>query len=177
MASDSPRVLMDTCALLAIIKSEPGTERLLGLLEMLDRDEAQLVESSLILCEVYKKSGAADAKTRQLEDTKLAGILARLKSRDVELLDVTAPIAERAAEYRALYRLRSADAIHLATAVLNKCVWFVTLDTDYPAIGPLHIYNRQQICDPSVPLPWDVEVQDSLFSEMDNVFELKPKAQ
>lgn len=31
--TDPPRVLMDACALIAIIKDEPGAERLDGLLE------------------------------------------------------------------------------------------------------------------------------------------------
>ena len=40
---------MDSSALLAVIKDEPGADRLDGLLEMIGRGDAELVESVIVL--------------------------------------------------------------------------------------------------------------------------------
>ena len=63
--SDKPRILMDSSALLAVIKDEPGADRLDGLLEMIGRGDAELVESVIVLGEVFKQSDAADETERR----------------------------------------------------------------------------------------------------------------
>lgn len=35
-------------------------------------------------------------------------------------------------EYRLAHGMKVPDAVHLATAVLNRCDWLVTLDDDFP---------------------------------------------
>jgi predicted nucleic acid-binding protein len=160
--TDPPRVLIDACGLIAIIKDEPGAERLDGLLNMIDRHEVQLVESVQILAEVYRKSTAEDPATRDRQDTKLANIRALLESRDVELLDVTLPIIRKATEYRRLMPMKLPDAVYLATAQLNKCDWMVTFDGIFPEVDGMKIFRREHLVEKSFDIPWDLPGQDAL---------------
>ncbi len=179
--SSRPRVLLDASALIAVIKDEPVASRVNGLLAMLDRVEAELVESVMIFGEVFKPSDAKEPGQRQQQDAKLAAIRSRLESREVVLLDVTAPVVRKATEYRLSHGLKLPDAIHLATAVLNRCDWLVTLDRDFPQLpGVLKVFRLKDLSDPSVRLPWDVAVQDSLFApevRPDNVVEFPHREQ
>lgn len=52
-----------------------------------------------------------------------------LGSRHLALVDITSAIAERAALLRARHRLRTPDALHIATALELNCDAFVTNDT------------------------------------------------
>jgi predicted nucleic acid-binding protein len=160
--TDPPRVLIDACGLIAIIKDEPGAERLDGLLDMIDRGDVQLVESVQILGEVFKKSTAEDPATRDRQDKKLANIRALLESRDVELLDVTLPIIRRATDFRRLMPMKLPDAVHLATAQLNKCDWMVTFDRQFPEVDGMRIFRREHLVDKSFNIPWDLPGQDAL---------------
>lgn len=167
--TDAKRVLMDSSAIIAWIKGEPAARRIAGLLEMIDRGDADLVESVIVLAEVFKKSNAATQHERVLQDNKLAAIRAKLESRDVLLLDVTVPVARKATEYRATYGLKLPDATHLATAAVNRCDWLVTLDSDFPELDGLLVFRMKELLDASTVLPWDMEVQQTFFAADDNI--------
>ena len=66
-------------------------------------------------------------------------------------------------------RIPSADAVHLATAVLNRCDWFVTLDKDYQKVNDLRIFSIDHLRDGPAALPWDLPGQDPLFDPQSNV--------
>lgn len=53
------------------------------------------------------------------------------------LLDVTPGIARQAAQLRAHYRLRPADALQLATALVGGATLFVTNDRDLARVTPV----------------------------------------
>ncbi len=53
------------------------------------------------------------------------------------LLDVTPGIARQAAQLRAQYRLRPADALQLATALVGGATLFVTNDRDLTRVAPV----------------------------------------
>ena len=162
--SDKPRILMDSSALLAVIKDEPGADRLDGLLEMIGRGDAELVESVIVLGEVFKQSDAADETERRRSDERLGNIRRLLESREVLLIDVPPPIVRKATEFRQNKKpKRLPDAIHLATAVLNRCDWLVTFDDDFPDVDGLLTFRWAQLLDPQVSLPWAIAVQGSLF--------------
>lgn len=175
--SDVRRVLLDSSALIAVIKDEPGASRLDGLFHMIQQGEAELVESVLVLAEVFKRSTSNDEAQRSLEDAKLENIRALLQSRDVMLLDVTPPVARKATEYRSEYGMKLPDAVHLATGVLNRCDWIVTLDNDFPDIQGVKIYRLSHLKDDSFQLPWDRGMQGALFADTSNVIQLElPKS-
>ena len=171
--SEIPRVLMDSCALLAIIKDEPGAERLDGLMAMIAQGKAQLVESVLVLGEVFKRSDAKDESERDRQDRMLEEVRDLLKSREVQLLDVTPPITDQATQFRRDHGLKLADAVHLATAVLNRCDWFVTFDRDFLKVGDLRIFRIDRLRASTVPLPWDLPGQDPLFDPQSNVVPIR----
>lgn len=173
--SDIKRVLMDSSALIALIKGEPPAARMAGLMAMIKRGDAQLVESVIVLAEVYKRSTHADESERQRQDALLDDIRDKLESRDVMLLDVTPPVARKVTELRMKYGLRLPDATHLATALLNGCDWLVTLDRDFPQLGALRVF-RMELLDPAVSLPWDVSVQGDLFEQPSNVIPMTARA-
>lgn len=53
------------------------------------------------------------------------------RDRQTKIINVNKSIALKASEYRAHLGLKTLDAIHLATAVLNQADVFVTADRDY----------------------------------------------
>jgi predicted nucleic acid-binding protein len=84
------------------------------------------VGSVLLVPELLSKP-IREQRIAELE--RLEGLLARL-----ELLDVNAVIASLAASLGARYRLRAADAVHLATAVNSGADRFITNNRrDFPA--------------------------------------------
>jgi predicted nucleic acid-binding protein len=142
-------------------------------MEMIARGEAQLVESVQILGEVYRKSDAEDPATRDHQDEKLRNIRVLVGSHDVELLDVTLPVVRKATEFRQFHHLRLPDAVHLATAVLNKCDWLVTLDGQFPEVDGIRTFGLEHLCDTSVSLPWDIAIQEALPILPGNVVPLR----
>lgn len=52
------------------------------------------------------------------------------------LADVTRDVARRAAQLRAGYRLRPADALQVATALVHRATAFVTNDRQLARLGP-----------------------------------------
>jgi predicted nucleic acid-binding protein len=84
------------------------------------------VGSVLLVPELLSKP-IREQRIAELE--RLEGLLARL-----ELLDVNAVVASLAASLGARYRLRAADAVHLATAVDSGADRFITNNRrDFPA--------------------------------------------
>lgn len=161
-----PRVLMDSSALIAYIADEPGADRLGDLMDMIRGGSAQLVVSVLVLAEVYKRSDAKDASERHRYNEKLDDILMRLESRSVVLLDVTPPVAKKATDFRLSHKMKVPDAVHLATALLNRCDWLVSFDRDFPDIAGLRTFRMDRF-DAKSRLPWNLGTQTSATSVID----------
>ncbi len=62
-----------------------------------------------------------------------------LGSKGVELVPVGYAIAERAADLRARYNLRTPDAIHIATALYTKCNAFLTNDVTFKRVTEIPV--------------------------------------
>jgi len=60
-------------------------------------------------------------------------------SSDVQLIPITLPILERAAQLRAATSLKTPDAIHAATALEHGCTLFVTNDTAFRRVPGLPV--------------------------------------
>lgn len=172
--SEIPCVLLDSSALIAVIKDEPNSEHIDGLLDMLARGEVRLYESVIVMGEVYKTSDSNDPRERDQHAAKLQQIRSLLESQQVVQLDVTAPIVRKATEFRRQWAMKLPDAIHLATAVLNGCDWLVTFDRDFPEqVDGLRLVRLNHVNEPW-DLPWQRPVEASLFdyTEQDNVIQL-----
>lgn len=109
-------------------------------LRLLEDPSLRRVGSLLLLTEVLAKPMRDDAESA--ETAALLGILARLDLRPVD--EATARLALSLA---ITYRLRAADAAHLATAVASGCDVFVTNNRkDFtPTIGEIDIVYPDQI--------------------------------
>jgi predicted nucleic acid-binding protein len=55
---------------------------------------------------------------------------------NLTLVEVTRDIARQAAQLRAVHRLRPADALHAATALVSGATLFVTNDHDLTRLAP-----------------------------------------
>ena len=76
----------------------------------------------------------------QEKDTALLNLYDKFfTSRGFRVLDITAPVVDRATEFRARYRFKTPDAIHLATAFEHKADVFVTGDLDLGRCDELRI--------------------------------------
>nr|WP_290126789.1 type II toxin-antitoxin system VapC family toxin [Cutibacterium avidum] len=155
---------MDSCAFLAWIKGEPEAAVMQSLFDLIDAGDADLVVSAFIFAEVYKPAGPGEAW-----QPKMDAVLAKLRSRDVEVVDVTQPVAACAAQLRLAHGLKGMDSIHLASAVKNRCTWFVTKDRKFPSeadgvqVWDIHAMSAEQ-------LPWmsrGVPQQPNLFDAED----------
>ena len=62
-------------------------------------------------------------------DTALLALYeAFFTSAEIALLDITEPVLEKATELRAALRVKTPDALHLATAILSGASAFITGD-------------------------------------------------
>lgn len=165
--TDIPRVLLDSSALIAVIKNEPNSEHIDGLLDLLERGEVQLYESVIVMGEVYKASDSKDPAERDRHAAELGRIRSLLESQQVIQLDVTSPIVRKATEYRLQRSMKLPDAVHLATAVLNSCDWMVTFDDDFPEqVDGLTVVRLNHINE-AHDLPWQRPVETSLFDHLE----------
>lgn len=86
-------------------------------------------------------------KPLQVGNTALAQRYRRFlgHSRNLSLDSVDAPIAERAADLRARYGLRTPDAIQIATALAARCSVFLTNDMRLQRVTELHVLMLDEV--------------------------------
>jgi predicted nucleic acid-binding protein len=94
-----------------------------------------LVSSELLLLEtLVKPIKEADVTLENLFRELL------LNSREFQLIPITIPILDSAAQIRATTRLKPPDAIHAATALsINNCTMFLTNDGAFQRVSELSV--------------------------------------
>ena len=121
---------VDTGPLIYYIEEHPTfLPRVAPFFEAAERGEFQLVTSLVTLIEVLVhplREGKRDL-AEQYRDVLL-------DSANLTTIPLDQRIAERAAELRAQYKLHTADAIQVATALRSGATWFFTSDDDLPEI-------------------------------------------
>lgn len=125
---DITRVLLDASALIGYLKGEPDFAVLKSLMAAVDRGDVTLVESTAILTEVIPRH----ANDTSGHATARSSVRALLEDPATELVDVSTPIARKAAELRVRHGLKTWDAVHLATAILAKADVLVVRDGKFP---------------------------------------------
>ena len=126
--SDIRSVLLDASCLIGVIKGEPDMHCLQSLLVAIERGDVRLVESTAILAEVLPDHDSDDSGA----DSTREAILSLLESTDVELVDVSVPVARKAADFRVRYGMRTWDAVHLATGVVAGVDVVMARDGKFP---------------------------------------------
>ncbi|MEU5791445.1 PIN domain-containing protein [Micromonospora purpureochromogenes] len=118
---------VDTCIFLNVIKREAGLwPDSLKVLLAAERGDIQLVASTLLLAEVASHKGDVDPTVRD------ALISRYLENLDVEWCEVDLFTVADARGICDRYKMRGADAVHLATAVRRRTDYFVSRDGGYP---------------------------------------------
>ena len=96
--------------------------------------QVTVVTSELTLLEVLVKPlKVGDATTATLFRTVLK------HTPDVQMLPITQSVLEEAAQLRATLGLKTPDAIHVATALLNGSMLFVTNDSAFRRVTDLTV--------------------------------------
>jgi len=121
---------LDTGPLIYFIEEHPeNLARVAPFFEAADRGEFRVVTSLVTLVEVLVhplREGQHDL-AQQYRDLLL-------QSENLRTVPLDESIAEQAAELRARHKLRTPDAIQLATALRSGASWFLTNDADLPEI-------------------------------------------
>lgn len=115
---------IDTAPFIYLIERHPVyLDRVRAVFERVDSGVIQGYCSTLTLTEVL-------TRPYQVGDMDLINTYRRLlrSSRHLTLLPISADIADRAADLRARYRLRTPDALQLASALVAGCQAFLTND-------------------------------------------------
>jgi predicted nucleic acid-binding protein len=126
---------LDTAPLIYFIEDHSVyAARLAEFFEAVNQGRIRVVASAIILAEVLVRP----MRERQPELVDLYKEIL-LGSTGFDLLQVTAEIAERAAQLRATQRLRTPDAIQLATAISAGATAFLTNDTRLATVPDLQV--------------------------------------
>ena len=116
------RVLFDASVIIDFGEERERSMRVVtAFLRRIESNEIEAVGSVLLLPEVLTYT-----RVNAIEETVYSDFLAKM-----QLLPVSEEIAERATDYRVMYNLRTADAVHLATAIIAEAGALVTSDSDF----------------------------------------------
>jgi predicted nucleic acid-binding protein len=122
-----PRVYLDADVFVSVLKAEDDRENCREALEAAQRGDIQLVASRLLLVEVGRWAG--DRPGQASADELIERFLEATRT---EWVEVDIMVAREARRLSWELHLRSADAIHLATAVRRGADYFMSHDTGYP---------------------------------------------
>ena len=122
------------CFIYSVERIDPYQAILDALWRTVSVGQVKIVTSELTLLEVLVKPlKVGDAITATTFRTVLR------RTPDVQMMPITQPVLEEAANLRATLNFRTPDAIHVATALLNGCVLFVTNDSGFRRISDLAV--------------------------------------
>ena len=132
---------LDSPPFIYFMESHPKFDAVLtSLFQRIAAGRPKAVVSSLILTEVLVhplRRGAAELEVEYRD------LLTR--SANLELLPVGVAIAQRAAQLRARYGIRTPDALHIATALEAGCQAFLTNDSRLRQVGELRVLLLSEI--------------------------------
>jgi predicted nucleic acid-binding protein len=138
-------VLVDTAPIIYVLEDHPRFgERFRPLFEAHEAGALQLAITTITIVEVMTGVERAGVLNGPAEDRDwgLAVRCPELRSRYAEVLeswrviDLDYVIAVRAAEFRAVYRLKTPDAVQVASALEINADAFVTHDRDFSRLKP-----------------------------------------
>lgn len=129
------RLGVETAPYVYYVENHPGyADKVAVIFEMVEAVQIEVVTSTIALTEIL-------IKPIQLGDHNLTQIYRELLTQTPRLSmhAVTAEVADEAAFLRAKYRLRTPDALHLATAITGKCEAFLTNDFALSRVSELRV--------------------------------------
>lgn len=134
--ADATRVGIDSAPLIYFVESHPVFETIpVELVRRANAGQIDLVTSVLTLTEVLVIPIRQGARKLVAEYRDVL-----LNSDQIEVVALSAAIAETAARLRASYdSLRTPDAVHLATAIEARCGAFLTNDKRLRRISEINV--------------------------------------
>lgn len=139
---------LDTSVFIFYVEEDPAFLQIVSpLIEAIGRAEPPASASGLALMEVlvapYRRGNLAVAD-------RYEALLTR--SRGLRLVEVSAPVLKLAAHLRATTRVKTPDAIHLASALASGCSSFLTYDRRLPQLPGLRILHLSDYLPPPTAL-------------------------
>ena len=128
------------CFIYSVERVDPYRAILDTLWQTVSLGQVRVVTSELTLLEVLiKPLKVGDITTANTFRTVLR------RTPDVQMIPITQAVLEEAANLRATLNLRTPDAIHAATALLNRSVLFVTNDSAFRRSADLSVTVLSEI--------------------------------
>jgi len=129
------RIALDTVSFIYFLERHPSYYcSAKDLFERIEKGKIEAVASTLVLTELLVPAFRADDSSRAQDVWRLLAHFPHLK-----LIEVTASIAFEASRIRAKSSLRTPDALHLATALMQNVDWFVTNDKAFTRLPDLPV--------------------------------------
>lgn len=124
---------LDTSIFIYHLETHPDYQSLTQeLLEGVEQGRWQAVTSTVTVMELTVRPWQLD---RPVVAREYEALMAHFPN--LTLVDVTREVARRAAQLRARYRIRPADALQVATALVHRATAFVTNDGFLMRLAPL----------------------------------------
>ncbi len=145
----SGKIYLDAnCFIYSVERIDPYRAILDTLWQAVSVGQIKAVTSELTLLEVLiKPLQAGDVTTATIFRTVLR------HTPDVQMLPITQVVLEEAARLRATLGLKTPDALHAATALLNDCTLFVTNDNAFRRVSGLSVTVLHEIVDSTETTP------------------------
>jgi predicted nucleic acid-binding protein len=124
MASEPQRIYLDSCGYISAIQETAGRyEVLRDLIQDAMDGKVWLVASALVLAEVVKIHECGE--TTEADEKKIRDFF---ENPFIKVRSVDREVAKEAAALVRKHSIKPPDAIHVATAIMSKCVCFQTYD-------------------------------------------------
>ena len=135
MSDEPDRVYLDACVLLAYVTDEPDRATVVqSILDDARQSRIEILTSVLSITEVAYVPSGADSGIAADEDNAIDELWT--PASPITLVDISETVARgarqviRRAKHSPGAGVRSADAIHLASAELHGCDWFFTYENE-----------------------------------------------
>ena len=136
-------VFLDTAPLIYFIEGNSAYQQILKkLFTFNDEGYFKFLTSTVTLLEVLVKP-LRDGETNVAD--KYTSILTNAEG--IDIFDITSVIAARAASLRAIYNLRTPDALQVATAIQHNADYFFTNDLRLQAIADIKVITIEDLID------------------------------
>jgi predicted nucleic acid-binding protein len=114
--------VLDACALIALLRQEPGIDKVMALIDGADKGKVSLYMHAVNRIEVGYRF------YREMEDVDYRNLLAHINNLPIQWIDIVdTAITDEAVRLKARYHIPIGDAVGLATAVMLSGT-FVTSD-------------------------------------------------
>ncbi len=134
-------VFLDTTPLIYFIEGHSQYQDILSrLFDFNDKGGFSFITSTITLLEVLVKPLKDDKPNIAVQYKDIL-----TKAPGIEIFDVTSSISELAAKLRALYNLRTPDAIQIATSLENGADYFLTNDNKLRSITEIKVVTVSEL--------------------------------